>query len=94
MTTPERVEALVQTAVISAFSKSWIERNVYPATPSCLITLLIPSLKVFAKGGNVVCIRTLIASNGHSAISARNSALALAAKKIVVLLVFGNILSP
>jgi len=58
------------------------------------MTLLIPSLIVFAKGGNVVCILTLIASNGHKAISAKNSALALAAKNMTVLFALGNACSP
>jgi len=49
---------------------------------------------VFANGGRVVCILTFTASNGHSAISAKNSALALAPKKIAVWFACGNTFSP
>ena len=46
----------------------------YPAVPSAALILEIPSRVPDAKGGRVVCVRTLTASNGHRAISAKNSA--------------------
>lgn len=52
----------------------------YPPTPSFPVTIEIPCNVPRANGGIVVCIRTLTASNGHSAMSAKNSADALAAR--------------
>jgi len=57
---------------------------VYPAVPSVEVILLQPSKVPRAKGGIVVCIRTLIASQGHKRISAKNSAEAEAARYNVV----------
>ena len=54
----------------------------------------MPSRREFANGGRLVCIRTLTASKGHSAMSARNSALALAARKMTVLFALGKNFSP
>ena len=51
-----------------------------PPKPSLAVIVLIPSRVPFAKGGIVVCMRTFTASKGQSAISAKNSAEALAAK--------------
>lgn len=45
-----------------------------PPTPSAATILLMPSKVPLAKGGIVVCIRTFTASNGHSPMSAKNSA--------------------
>lgn len=58
------------------------------------MTFLNPSLNEFANGGIVVCMRTLIASNGHKAISAINSAVALAPRKTTVLFALGKAFSP
>lgn len=65
-----------------------------PASPSFATTLLTPSRMFAAYGGSVVCMRTLTASHGHSAMSARNSALALAPRYTIVLFAFGNHFSP
>ena len=54
--------------------------HTHPAVPSLAVIVEIPLNVPEAKGGMVVCIRTLTASNGQSAISARNSAEALAAR--------------
>ena len=53
--------------------------NPHPRTPSWLYSLGIPSRRVFAHPG-CVCILTLMASIGASAMSAKNSALADAAR--------------
>lgn len=50
----------------------------YPAVPSFPVTVEIPLNVPLANGGMVVCMRTLTASKGHKAISAMNSADALA----------------
>jgi hypothetical protein len=51
-----------------------------PAAPSLATTLEIPWKVPVKVGGMVVCMRTLTASKGQSAMSARNSALAEAAR--------------
>jgi len=95
LSSPERVESFVKTSYVSGLSPiQLILEWTHPAYPSSLITFDIPSLKVFANGGKVVCILTLMASNGHNAISAKNSALALAPRKMAVLFAFGNNFSP
>ena len=53
--------------------------GLYPLNPSACISLGTPSLNVLAQPG-CVWIRTLTASMGAKAISAKNSALALAAR--------------
>src|SRR5438552_16808520 len=55
-----------------------------PAIPSELVILFQHSRVPRAKGGIVVCIRTLIASQGHKRISAKNSADADAVRYNVV----------
>jgi hypothetical protein len=57
-----------------------MSKSTYPAVPSLLVIRLMPSNVPVAKGGMVVCMRTLTASNGQSAMSAKNSAEALAAR--------------
>ena len=59
----------------------------YPRTPSSFNNFGAPSRKVLAQPG-LVCIRTLTASIGAKAISAKNSALAEAAKYSDVLQVY------
>lgn len=50
----------------------------YPAVPSFPVMVEIPLNVPLANGGMVVCMRTLTASKGHKAMSAINSADALA----------------
>ena len=52
----------------------------YPALPSLPVIVEIPENVPEAKGGIVVCIRTFTASKGQRAMSAKNSAEALAAR--------------
>ena len=52
----------------------------YPAVPSLPVIVEIPLNVPVANGGIVVCILTLTASKGHRAMSAKNSAEALAAR--------------
>lgn len=52
----------------------------YPPTPSLETTLEMPVKVDLKSGGMVVCMRTLTASKGHRAMSAINSADALAVR--------------
>ena len=52
----------------------------HPAVPSLPVIVEIPLNVPVAKGGMVVCIRTLTASKGQRARSAMNSAEALAVR--------------
>lgn len=52
----------------------------YPAVPSLAVIVDKPENVPLANGGIVVCMRTLTASNGQRAMSAMNSAEALAAR--------------
>jgi len=54
-----------------------------PPKPSCAMNLGMPSPRPRAKPGTV-CTLTLTASNGHSAMSAKNSADAEPARKMSV----------
>ena len=60
----------------------------HPAVPSFEVMVDQPLKVPPAKGGIVVCIRTLIASNGQRPISAKNSADALAARYREVLYLY------
>ena len=67
----------------SILISSWYQgqtAHAHPAVPSLAVIVEIPLNVPEAKGGMVVCIRTFTASNGQSAISARNSADALAVR--------------
>lgn len=66
----------------------------HPATPSVAVTFPHPSPSVLANGGTEVCILTFKASKGHSAISAKNSADADAARNMTVAFKPGISFSP
>lgn len=81
LTTPERVQTLVETATWSV--KSILELRLFvshPPTPSLPMIVLIPFRVPVNWGGIVVCMRTLTASKGQRAMSAKNSAEALAVR--------------
>ena len=79
--TPERIQALVE-PIKRQYRQSLSQtfNRTHPATPSEAVTLEIPLKVPVAKGGMVVCIRTLTASNGQRATSAMTSAEALATR--------------
>lgn len=83
LTAPERVQALVEAfaRINYQYRLFPLKKSVaYPAVPSLAVIVDSPLKVPDANGGIVVCIRTLTASNGQRAMSAKNSAEALAVK--------------
>ena len=87
---PKRLKPLIQ-PTINPLSQKTPTKNAqdqrlpgwgdpYPAMPSVDVTLFQPSRVPLAKGGIVVCMRTLIASQGQRRTSAMSSAEAEAAR--------------
>lgn len=68
----------------------WANGETYPATPSLPVMTERPENVPLAKGGMVVCMRTLTASKGQRARSAMNSAEALAARYSEVLYLYAR----
>jgi len=73
LATPKGIQAFVQ-SIGNEHESVLFRFGTHPALPSIALIVEMPSSVPDAKGGIVVCVRTLTASNGQRAISAKNSA--------------------